>query len=171
MGRLLDEHSVHVRDPPARVLFDETARSLRGEKIAVNAAGAPRGSEPVPQEPALESLLETCRFALWDEHKAAGRFVGMGASRVGVSVQSSDPLEQDVDRAEIGDEQVCVDIERLLEGLCADDYAAAGFPVFAEGGLDAVVEEGAVFGREAAMVEGPARRRSQPEERGSHRAA
>ena len=60
-----------------------------------------------------------------------------------------------------------------LEGLCADDQAPAGFSVFAdaEGVLDALVEEGAVFGCEAAMVEGLVRPWAQPEERGLHRRA
>ena len=57
-----------------------------------------------------------------------------------VAVQSTDALQQDVDRAQIGDQQVCVQIERLLNGLRRNHDTSASGPLFAQPRFQCLVQ-------------------------------
>ena len=52
--------------------------------------------------------------------------MAVGTVVVLVAVEASDALEENVDRAEVGYEQVGVDVERLFERLGTDDDSTSG---------------------------------------------
>ena len=155
MGRALDQHPVHVRNGPGRVLHDQAARPLDAEKIAVDAASAPlRHAEPVTHQAPAKPLFQPFRAVLRGEHDAARNGEPFGTVRFRVPMQASEPLQENIHRAEVGHEEIGVDVERLLQGLGADDHATAGLAAFlAERLLHGFVQQSAILRRETAVVQ------------------
>jgi hypothetical protein len=68
-------------------------------------------------------------------------------------VQPAQSLKQNINRREIGQQQIRVDVKALFERLSADkNKAPANFGFSAEALLDGVIEEPAVFRGEAPMM-------------------
>ena len=97
--------------PPRRFENAEAAVhvALRTEAVGVFAVGQ-EGREVV---------------VWWAKDDAGWRDMAVGTVVVLVAVEASDALEEYVDGAEVGYEQVGVDVERLFERLGADDDAAS----------------------------------------------
>ena len=89
------------------------------------------------------------------EEHAAPRFAEPGRpTRFPVPVEPPDPLQQHVDRADVGEQQVGVDVERLFQRLRADHDRPAPRPVrLAEHALDGFVQAVPIFGREPAVMQ------------------
>ena len=84
---------------------------------------------------------------------AGGRGVAVGSVVVLVAVEASDALEEHVDGAQVGYEQVGVDVERLLERLGSDDDAASRLPALAEQLFYSLIKHCAVTGGESPVME------------------
>ena len=54
-----------------------------------------------------------------------------------MSMQTANPLQQHIDRAQIGDQQVGVDVQRLFQRLRAHNDKSAGGAAFAQQHLNA----------------------------------
>ena len=87
------------------------------------------------------------------QHDASRRFVAVGPVFPRVALQATDALQQHVHRAEIGNQQVGVDVQRLLQCLRAHHDAAAGLAVLAQQPLYCVIQQPAVANGEAAMMQ------------------
>ena len=149
--RPLDQHAVHRGDPPRRLPLDQSPRGPQAQQVDVDAAAVLRLSEPVLQEPPLQSGFES---VFGHEHPASRRLETGRPGGSGVTVQPPDALQQHVHRTQVRDQQVGVDVERLLERLRADDQRApCARSVLPEGGFDRVVESVPVLGAEPAVVQ------------------
>ncbi|MFG1395129.1 hypothetical protein V5F76_20025 [Xanthobacter agilis] len=71
-----------------------------------------------------------------------------------MAMEAAEALEQDIDRREIGDQKVGVDVEALLQRLCAHEDHGAVRALPPNGVLHGPVEKPPVAGAEATMVEG-----------------
>ncbi len=80
-----------------------------------------------------------------------------------MAMEASNALQQHVNRTQIGDEQISVDVQRLLERLCAnnDDPSLRSSPT-TDHRLDLMVQQPTVFASEATVMKRGSS--SQPEE-------
>lgn len=98
----------HSRDRPFRPRFDEAARQLENGEIAIDAL------QDAIFQPTAEAVLETWREQrrqsfLRRQDDAAWRFEAAGTLDL-VTMQPADLLQQYIDRAEIRDQEICIDI-------------------------------------------------------------
>jgi hypothetical protein len=67
-------------------------------------------------------------------------------------MQTADALQQDVHRAQVGDQEIGVDIETLFESLSTDDDQSAAWPLLAQAFFDRGVEQRPVLAAETAVM-------------------
>ena len=149
MGATLDEHPVHLWNGPGLVILDQPAGRLETEKVAVNAATV-GDTKSVRKELSVESAFQA---GLWDEYHASRFAEPCRPIRSSVPVQASDPLQEHIDRTEIRDQVVGVDVERLFEGLCSDHHHAARHASLGQRALHGVVKQPAILHGEAAVMQ------------------
>ena len=84
------------------------------------------------------------------KHNGTRRIKTFGAVGSELTMQSPQPLEQHVCRTEISDNQVRINIERLLNRLCTDDDQATfgATLLMAEDTIDSLVEQRSIFASE-----------------------
>ena len=129
----LDEAPVVGRDRPGRAALDQAPRRLDREQIVVR---------PLLADAMARALQEGREIRRGGQQHDAARMLKAGrAVRPVVPVQPADTLQEHVDRGEIGDQQVGIDIERLLERLGGDDERRPRGRVLAEALLDRRIEK------------------------------
>src|SRR4051794_41162153 len=110
MRRRLDETTVHGRDDPLRPGLDQAPGRLDDAQVIVNAkAKTMSRSARKRREVALARR----------QHDRAWRVEARGPYPLGVAVQAADALQEHVGGAEVRDEEIGVEVERDLQGLCA----------------------------------------------------
>ena len=70
-----------------------------------------------------------------------------------MAMQSPDALQQHVSGAKVGDEQVGVDVQRLLQRLRAHHHQPAGGPSPPQSPLNLLIQQLAVNSRETSVVQ------------------
>ena len=77
-------------------------------------------------------------------------------------MQPADPLQQHVDRTQVGEQEIGIDVQTLFQRLGADDDAAAGRAVMGrQCCLHRLVQQPSVLRRETAVMQRRAARRGQ----------
>ena len=132
-----------------RVVADEPPGGLQDPQVLVDVAVRAEASEVGATAP--EQGREV--VALRRQHGAACVAVPRGPVVAPVAVQTPDALQQHIHRAQVGDQQVGVDVQRLLQGLGADDNQATGFAIAAQPRFNCVVQQEAVIRSETAMMQ------------------
>jgi hypothetical protein len=153
MNGAFDEAPIARRERPLRLGFDKAACQFEDAKVGGDrrnhAAALP------PAESVLEGWLQQRPESVLRREHDARRRLEAARSLEFVAMKTAYALQQNVDRAKIGDKDVGVDVEALFEGLRADgDHAAWGAPFGhrRQGGFDDFVHELAILGREAAVM-------------------
>ena len=144
MGRLLDEGAAHRRDLDRGVVLEQIPGRLDDPEVGIDAA-----------QPVRLAVDEGREVALGRHEDDAARIdKAVGASAIGMPVQAADALQEHIHRAQIGDQEVGVDVEALLERLGADDdESTRAGSIATEPHLHGLVEQQPVLEREPAMVE------------------
>jgi hypothetical protein len=128
---LLDQPTVIVWDRPGRALGDETPCRFDREQVVIG---------PLLADAVARALQERRQVGRgWQQHDAAGALEAGRAVRPVVPMQSANALQEDVDRGEIGDQEIGIDIEGLLERLRSNDDRGSRRRAFAEAILDRLI--------------------------------
>ena len=120
MGRALDELAVHLGDAPFGMFVDQPSSRFEDAEAAVHAA---LWTEAVGVAPVGQERFEV--VARRGQDDADGGIMAVGTVVFFVSVETSDALEEDVDGAQVGYQQIGVNVERLFERLGSDDCEAS----------------------------------------------
>lgn len=109
--------------------------------------------------PCAEAVVEsgrrqTVEVAVRCHRNGSGVFE-RGGTWQSVAMQPPDPLQEDVDGAKIGNQEIGVDVQRLLKRLCPndDDSPLWALPVWRKHIFHGFIQKSAVLGGEAAVVE------------------
>ena len=70
-----------------------------------------------------------------------------------MAVNTSEPLQEHIHRAQIGEQNVRVNVERLFQSLCSDDDQSPIAPPLAQFGFHGLVQQFAILGGEPAVME------------------
>jgi hypothetical protein len=91
----------------------------------------------------------------WAKHNRTRRVKTFGAVSSELAMQTPQPLEQHVCRTEVSDNQVRINIERLLKRLCTDDDQATfgATLLMAEDAIDSLVEQRSIFASEPPVMQ------------------
>src|SRR5690606_35807628 len=103
------------------------------------------GAETMPSESASVFADQPPEVSVGRDENDGPRLREFRRSFALVAMETSDPLQQDVDRAEIGQQEVCVQVEALLYGLGRHGNPASLRTVLPERRLDGTVERFAMF--------------------------
>jgi hypothetical protein len=109
----LDQPPVVGRDRPGRAVGNEAPRRLDGEQVLVG---------PLLADAVTWALQEGRQVGHGgQQHDTAGALEAGRAIGAAVPMQPTDALQEHVDRGKIGDQQIGIHVERLLERLGRDD--------------------------------------------------
>ena len=122
MDRALDEPTIVCRDRPFRLGFNETAGQFEDGEIGIDPLNHAGPSHP--PSPLRRPASGAAQVHLLVQHNAPRR-LETARARQFVAMQASDALQKDIDRTQISDEQISVDVEALFQSLRADDDHAA----------------------------------------------
>ena len=78
----------------------------------------------------------------------------LGRTGVCVPMQTSDPLQEDIHRTQIGNQYIGINVQRLFEGLSANDHPPIAWSVtFSQHKFDSVIKQPAILYGEPAVVQ------------------
>ena len=145
MRRALHQEPVHRRNLPHRSGFNQAPRRLDDPAIRVDL------SEAVPSGLAAQRSQQVTLGRSQDHHTRALKFRRPGT--FDVAMQTANALQQHVHWAEIGDQQIRIEIERCFQCLCAHNYSRRPGALLAENSLDRCVQQQAIRSTEPPMME------------------
>jgi hypothetical protein len=80
-----------------------------------------------------------------------------------MSVKAPEALEQYINRAEVGDEQIRINIKRLLQRLCTDQNGTTRWSAQSHCSFNGSIQSLAILAREATMVQRASPRNAEEE--------
>ena len=153
MGCPFHQHPVHCRDQPLvaafRKLLGQPPGGLQNAQVFVD---VPAGAEAVPVGPSRQKGRQVVTPGR-EHHTSGGLETGGASPGTIMPVEASDALQQNVHGAKVGDEQVGVDVQGLLQRLGADHHPAAVIPFPSDLFLNGGVQQPPVLCGEPAVVQ------------------
>ena len=158
MGGAFHQGAVICRDVARRGGVNQAAGGFEGAQINVNTAHRLIFEAYRPQTVALALQQRSQVVASGCEHPGAGLLAAAGALCAIVAVQSTQALQQHIHGAQVGDEQVGINVQTLLQRLRANDHqpctTGAGAALLAHLLLHLSIQQRPILAAETAVVQG-----------------
>lgn len=150
MGRPLDERAIFLGNPKLPGLPQCSMRRFKDERVIIDrpdAMGTTRLSAAA--EVRFERLITD-----QDNGSRASEALGAEGIAFPMSVESAEPLEEDVHRRQVCEYEIRIEVETLLDGLCSYRNGAPDDSGMPEALLDRFIETDPISARKSRVMKG-----------------